>query len=180
MYFQRHNPPPSALWKNYFQKTLFEWNESFSFPTGESFVWRHDQIWTDSIFGLTNVSSSNINIINLKLFHNHGGMYRFQKKFKKYPGEINPLGIHTYIGGWKKFIQSLSAFLLFSDDTKYPLKASLTCYFFPLLLNSFGLPRCSSELRKIDTLILLLMCLEALVERFSCFPGRDWKGNYCL
>ena len=34
---------------------------------------------------------SNLNTINIKLFH--GGTYRFQK-FKKCTGEINPLGIH--------------------------------------------------------------------------------------
>ena len=37
---------------------------------------------------------SNLNAINLKLFLNHGGIYRFRKKFKKGSGEINPLGVH--------------------------------------------------------------------------------------
>ena len=32
--------------------------------------------------------------MNLKLFHSHAGIYRFEKKFKKYSGEINPLGDH--------------------------------------------------------------------------------------
>ena len=37
--------------------------------------------------------ASNINTINLKLFRNFGGIYRFRKKFKKNSGEINPLGV---------------------------------------------------------------------------------------
>ena len=36
----------------------------------------------------------NVNTINLKIFCNHGGIYRFRKKFKKDSGEINPLGVH--------------------------------------------------------------------------------------
>ena len=35
--------------------------------------------------------------MNLKQLCNHGGIYRFQKKIKKYSGEINPLGIHRNI-----------------------------------------------------------------------------------
>ena len=30
---------------------------------------------------------NNLNAITLKLFHNHGGIYRFRKKFKKDSGE---------------------------------------------------------------------------------------------
>ena len=30
---------------------------------------------------------NNLNTITLKLFHNHGGIYRFRKKFKKDSGE---------------------------------------------------------------------------------------------
>ena len=37
--------------------------------------------------------------MNLKSFCNHGGIYRFEKKFKKYSGEINPLGVHRNIRG---------------------------------------------------------------------------------
>ena len=35
-----------------------------------------------------------INTINLKLFFNHGRIYRFWKKIKKGTGKINPLGFH--------------------------------------------------------------------------------------
>ena len=35
-----------------------------------------------------------LNTINLKLFRNHGGIYRFRRKFKKDSGEIKPLGVH--------------------------------------------------------------------------------------
>ena len=41
----------------------------------------------------------NLNTINLKLFRNHGGIYRFRKKFKKDSGEINPLGAHRSMRG---------------------------------------------------------------------------------
>ena len=37
---------------------------------------------------------SSLNNINLKLFCNHGGIYRFRRKFKKDSGEIKPLGVH--------------------------------------------------------------------------------------
>ena len=30
----------------------------------------------------------------MKLFCNHGGIYRFRRKFKKDSGEIKPLGVH--------------------------------------------------------------------------------------
>ena len=42
---------------------------------------------------------NNLNTITLKLFHNHGGIYRFRKKFKKDSGEINPLGVHRNMRG---------------------------------------------------------------------------------
>ena len=37
--------------------------------------------------------------MNLKLFQNYGGIYRFEKKIKKYSGEINPLGVHRNMRG---------------------------------------------------------------------------------
>ena len=46
---------------------------------------------------------SSLNTINLKLFRNHGGIYRFRKKFKKGSGEIKPLGVHRnmVIDNWQ-------------------------------------------------------------------------------
>ena len=35
----------------------------------------------------------------MKLFCNHGVIYTFEKKFKKYLGEINPLGVHRNVRG---------------------------------------------------------------------------------
>ena len=32
--------------------------------------------------------------MNAKLFYNHDGIYMFEKKFKKYSGQINPIGVH--------------------------------------------------------------------------------------
>ena len=46
---------------------------------------------------------SSLNTINLKLFGNHGGIYRFRRKFKKDSGEIKPSGVHRnmIIGNWQ-------------------------------------------------------------------------------
>ena len=100
-------PPPllSAGEKIDLQKTVCEeWVSSFCLEgnyknLGESFAWRHEWKWPDSIFWLTNVFASNLNTITLKLFHNHGGIYRFRKKFKKDSGEINPLWVHGNMRG---------------------------------------------------------------------------------
>ena len=46
------------------------------------------------------MSASNHTTINLKLFCNHGGIYRFRKKFKKDSGEINTLGVHRNMRGF--------------------------------------------------------------------------------
>ena len=39
----------------------------------------------------------------MKLFGNHGGIYRFRRKFKKDSGEIKPLRVHRniIIGNWQ-------------------------------------------------------------------------------
>ena len=41
--------------------------------------------------------------INLKLFDNHGEIYRFRRKFNKDSGEIKPLGVYRNmkIGNWQ-------------------------------------------------------------------------------
>ena len=49
-------------------------------------------------------SKNCISAINLKLFGNHGGIFRFRKKFKKDSGEINPLGDHRNMRGCFKLI----------------------------------------------------------------------------
>ena len=36
---------------------------------------------------LANAFSSNLNTINLKMFSNHDGIYRFERKFNKYSEE---------------------------------------------------------------------------------------------
>ena len=45
-----------------------------------------------------------MNTINLKLFGNHGGIYRFRSKFKKDPGETKLLGVHRNIIGNQQYI----------------------------------------------------------------------------
>ena len=37
--------------------------------------------------------------MNLKFFYNHGEIYRFEEKFKKYSGEVNLLGVHRNMRG---------------------------------------------------------------------------------
>ena len=46
---------------------------------------------------------SSLNIINLKRFGNHSGIYKFRRKFKKDSREIKPLGVHRnmIIGNWQ-------------------------------------------------------------------------------
>ena len=89
------------------------------FPlSGESLALGYKQKWTDLIFWLSILSPSGLNTVNSNLFRNHGRIYRFDKKFNKYCGEINPLGAHSYIGGWRKFHAKPVCFLLFSGDKK--------------------------------------------------------------
>ena len=60
--------PPFCWAKNRISENavLVKW--SISFWLGEHFAWWNEQKWEDSIFQFTNVSSSNIHTINLKLF----------------------------------------------------------------------------------------------------------------
>ena len=47
--------------------------------TGEGRAWLKMPIF--------NTFSRNVNTVNLKIFPNHGGTYRFERKFKKHSGE---------------------------------------------------------------------------------------------
>ena len=91
---------PFLLRKKYLQKTLFGRNGKFSS------AWRRMiKTWGRILLGGmikneqiqffdSQMYCNNLNTITLKLFHNHGGIYRFRKKFKKDSGEINPLRVH--------------------------------------------------------------------------------------
>ena len=91
-----NTPSPHFCWgKNRSSENTVqeEWVISFCLggnnrKRGEHFAWG---LWTDSVFWLTNVFAINLTTIMLKLFCNHGGIYRFRKKFKKDSGEMNPL-----------------------------------------------------------------------------------------
>ena len=48
----------------------------------------------DSKLWVSSLNTSNFNTINLKLFWNHGGIYKFEKKIKKYSGITNLLKVH--------------------------------------------------------------------------------------
>ena len=95
--------PRFCWWKNRSSENAVreEWAISLSGGNDknlqESLAWGHEQKWTDSVFWLTNVVASIT--INLKLFCNHAGIYRFRKKIKKDSGEINPLGVHRNMKG---------------------------------------------------------------------------------
>ena len=65
--------------------------------------------------------------------------------------------------GGEKFHAEVVCFLIVFCRQKIAFKSSLN--FHPSII--------ISESRKRHTLRLLLMCLEALEEGFSCFPGRD-------
>ena len=88
------SPPPSAEEKIFSENAVQEeWEISLKtwgivLLGGMS---KNEQI---QFFLLTNVFASNLNTINLKLFLNHSGIYRFRKIFKKDSGEINLLGVH--------------------------------------------------------------------------------------
>ena len=74
--FQLHNPPLFLLSGKRFSEIPVRSIWVISFYLGESFAWDISK----------NVSSNNLNTINLKLFRNHGGICKFEKKFKKYSG----------------------------------------------------------------------------------------------
>ena len=60
---------PLFCWgKNKFSENAVPVKWVISFCLGERFAWGNERKWKDSIFRLTNVSSSNLNTINLKLF----------------------------------------------------------------------------------------------------------------
>ena len=90
--------------------------------------------------------------------------------------KINPQESTLTLEVEENFMQSLSAFSLFFGDKKQVLKTLSNCTFIPLLL-SYS-PSYSSQLRKRYTLRLLLICLEALGEVFSCFPARTVRGQW--
>ena len=94
---------PHSAEKSIFQSTFLGEMGNFFLP-GVVMI----KTWRWVIFGVmskqiqffdSNVFSSNLNTINLKFFCNHGGIYRFEKKFKKYFGEINPLEVSRNIRG---------------------------------------------------------------------------------
>ena len=97
---------PFLLRKKYLQKTLFGSNEQFSsawkimIKAWERVLLR-PMIKNKQIqFFDSQMYFNNLNTITLKLFHNHEGIYRFRKKFKKDSGEINPLLVHRNMRMW--------------------------------------------------------------------------------
>ena len=100
--------PPFCLKKIDFQKNAVRRNWVISFNLGcddmnlgESFVmtWLKMNRFKMNRFWLINVFSGNLNTINLKLFRNRRGIYRFKKKLMKYSWKINPLGVHRSMRG---------------------------------------------------------------------------------
>ena len=50
---------------------------------------RHEWKCLHSMFWFANVFSSNLNTINLKSFHNHGGIYKFEWNFDEHSGDTS-------------------------------------------------------------------------------------------
>ena len=104
-----------------------------------------------------------------EIFHNHGGIYRFERKFNKIFGER-----------WSpnNFMQSLSVFYSFLM-TKTNIAFEFLFTSMSWLLNFSYLRSYGSELRKRYTLRLFLMCLE---ERSfgSCSAWGEWGTNDSL
>ena len=67
---------------------------------GKCFVWGMSKnVQIQMYKWLKNLFSSNLNTMKLKLFRNHGVIYKLEKKINKYYGQINPLGVHRNKGG---------------------------------------------------------------------------------
>ena len=91
---------PFLLRKRYLQKTLFGSNEQFS-SAWKIMIKAWERVLLQAMikneqipFFNSQMYFNNLNTITLKLFHNHGGIYRSRKKIKKDSGEINPLLVH--------------------------------------------------------------------------------------
>ena len=54
--------------------------------------------------------------INLKLFPNCGGIYRFRKKFKKDSRKMNPLGVHRNMRG--RILDSMFVYYFVDPDLR--------------------------------------------------------------
>ena len=94
---------PLSAWQN---QTLFggKWVISFCLEVGNknqrlSFAWGHEEKRTDSIFSVKNVFFRNINTITFQILYNQVGIYSFEKKFKKYTGDANPVGVQRNVRG---------------------------------------------------------------------------------
>ena len=92
--------PPFLLRKKHLQKTLFGRNGQFS-SAGRIMIKTWGRVLLGGMikneqiqFLDSQMYCNNLNTITLKVFHNHGGIYWFRKKFKKDSGEINPLRLH--------------------------------------------------------------------------------------
>ena len=103
-------PPtlPRSTWQKIDLETLFERNRWF--PSVCEVMIKTWGAVLIAAWGIINkfnflthkciyIFASNLNTINLKLFHNHGGIYRFRKKFKKDSEKMNPLGVRSSMRG---------------------------------------------------------------------------------
>ena len=100
------SPSFSAQEKNFSENAVcYEWAISVCLGNNdknsrESFAWgTRVKIRRFNLLTHNKCVCSNRSATNLKLFHNHGGIYRFRKKFKKDSGEVNPLGAHRNMRG---------------------------------------------------------------------------------
>ena len=99
LYFQLHSSSLFVGEKLIFQKLCLGEIGNFLLPgIVMTKIWRKVLlgVWVkmNRFSCLTYVFSSNLNTLNWQHFFNHGKIYKFQKKIKKYSGETNPLGVH--------------------------------------------------------------------------------------
>ena len=89
--------------------------------------------------------------------------YTGLRKFKKYSAEINPLRVHTGIGGWRKLHAKPVCFFVFWWQ-KVAFKTSLDTYSYPIIIEFFWFAQLQFRIEeKIHT--------KAVADVF-----RDWKG----
>ena len=101
--------PLYLLRKKYLQKMLFGRNGQFS-SAQAIMIKSWETILLGSMSKIEQIHflthkciCGSLNTINVKLSCNHGGIYRFRRKFKKDSKEVKPLGVHRkmIIGNWQ-------------------------------------------------------------------------------
>ena len=113
-----------------------------------------------------NTFSSNLNIMNLKIFSKHGEMYMFNRKFNNSIGGLGKFQVKSV-----SFFVFLFCFFSWSQKENRSQKISWTALFLSQLLDPFDLPSFNSELWKRYTLRMLLCLRRQAFWKFFCLGG---------